>query len=103
MDLFDEYGAYNYRSFKGNSGVWKHVGTQTNYSNVILPFESNLSREILICLDTFKLENGKFKEIERFKVMAEYEKGLITPVEESIINIPFVDPKDYKKKSGRAV
>lgn len=101
MELFDNNGCYNYMSFTGKSGTWNLISTETNFSNVQVPLNSHISDEILKCLDTFKLYDGSFKTVERFKVMEQFKNGKIKPVKESLIpTMKTYSKKEWDKKTN---
>ena len=100
MNLFDEQGGYNYTSFTGKTGTWKLIGVETNTETVEPLFKTNIKQSILACIDEFKnITTGKYMRIERQKVMLDFNKGNIKPIETSEVKLN----TETKKKTGRAV
>ena len=96
LRMFDEFGSYNFTSFKGTDGNWHLQSTETNYSDIEVPEIKNISKSILRCLDTFTDKKGNYITRERFKIMQYEKKGLITPLEESRVIV-----KQYSKKDDK--
>lgn len=89
MNLFDDFGGYNYLSFKGPKGIWTIIGTssQVNHKNPML------------CIDSFKSDKGEYLDLKREEVKDWADQGKIIPIESSKIK-----PKSYdRKRKVRAV
>lgn len=98
-ELFDKFGAYNYRSFKGENGTWTIVGSESQgeyqFEDRFKPWEET---SIALTIDQFRSEKGLYTFYTRGRILEFFEAKQITPVPGTEVSTKAEEVKKEIKK-----